>query len=108
MVTPYARSWRLLLEYDENRLPGSPAHPTRPVAGLSPEQGNMQKMHIPFSDRPVDVIISVRYRVAPQNNQPRPLLAISRYLSWRMPDWWCREAKRIRIPFKPGFLVRCP
>lgn len=38
VVTRYARSWRLLLEYDENRLPESPAHPTRPVAGLSPEE----------------------------------------------------------------------
>ncbi len=37
VVTRYARSWRLLLQYDENRLPESPAHPTRPVAGLSPD-----------------------------------------------------------------------
>lgn len=36
VVTRYARSWRLLLQYDENRLPESPAHPTHPVAGLSP------------------------------------------------------------------------
>src|SRR3990172_1129733 len=37
VVTRYARSWRLLLQYDENRLPEMPAHPTRPVAGLSPD-----------------------------------------------------------------------
>lgn len=37
VVTRYARSWRLLLQYDENRLPESPAHPTRPVAGLPPD-----------------------------------------------------------------------
>lgn len=35
VVTRYARSWRLLLQYDENRLPESPPHPTRPVAELS-------------------------------------------------------------------------
>ena len=37
VVAHYARSWRLLVQYDENRLPEVPAHPTRPVAGLSPE-----------------------------------------------------------------------
>lgn len=37
VVTRYARSWRLLLQYDENRLPESPAHPTQPLAGLSPD-----------------------------------------------------------------------
>lgn len=37
VVTHYARSWRLLLQYDENRLPESPAHPTQPVASLSPD-----------------------------------------------------------------------
>ena len=36
VVTRYARSWRLLLQYDEKRLPESPARPTPPVAGLSP------------------------------------------------------------------------
>lgn len=35
VVTRYARSWRLLLQYDENRLPESPAHPTQPVTGLA-------------------------------------------------------------------------
>jgi hypothetical protein len=34
VVARYARSWRLLLQYDENRLPESPAHPTQPIAGL--------------------------------------------------------------------------
>jgi prophage maintenance system killer protein len=37
VVTRYARSWRLLLQYDENRLPESPTHPTRPVTGLLPD-----------------------------------------------------------------------
>jgi prophage maintenance system killer protein len=37
VVTLYARSWRLLVQYDENRLPEVPAHPLRPVAGLSPD-----------------------------------------------------------------------
>jgi hypothetical protein len=37
MVAHYARSWRLLVQYDENRLPEAPAHPMRPVAGISPE-----------------------------------------------------------------------
>jgi len=35
VVTRYARSWRLLLQYDENRLPESPTRPTSPVTGLS-------------------------------------------------------------------------
>jgi prophage maintenance system killer protein len=34
VVARYARSWRLLLQYDENRLPESPAYPTQPVASL--------------------------------------------------------------------------
>jgi prophage maintenance system killer protein len=38
VVARYARSWRLLLQYDENSLPESPAHPTQPVAGLSPDE----------------------------------------------------------------------
>ena len=38
VVARYARSWRLLLQYDENRLPESPAHPTPPVAGLLPDE----------------------------------------------------------------------
>ena len=38
VVARYARSWRLLLQYDENSLPESPAHPTRPVAGLSSDE----------------------------------------------------------------------
>ncbi|MHB8249314.1 MAG: RhuM family protein [Acidithiobacillus sp.] len=35
VITHYARSWRLLLEYDENRLPDAPIHPACPVAVLS-------------------------------------------------------------------------
>jgi prophage maintenance system killer protein len=38
VVTRYASSWRLLLQYDENRLPESPVHPTHPVAGLPPNE----------------------------------------------------------------------
>jgi hypothetical protein len=34
VVSRYARSWRLLLKYDESRLPESLAHPTQPVAVL--------------------------------------------------------------------------
>ena len=37
VVTLYARSWRLLVQYDESRLPEAPARPIRPIAGLSPE-----------------------------------------------------------------------
>jgi prophage maintenance system killer protein len=37
VVAYYARSWRLLVQYDENRLPEAPAHPMHPVASLSPE-----------------------------------------------------------------------
>jgi prophage maintenance system killer protein len=37
VVAQYARSWRLLLQYDENRLPDAPVRPTRPVAELSLE-----------------------------------------------------------------------
>ena len=37
VVAHYARSWRLLVQYDENRLPEVPAHPTRPIASLLPE-----------------------------------------------------------------------
>ncbi len=38
VVTRYARSWRLLLQYDENRLPEAPTHPTQPVASLPPDE----------------------------------------------------------------------
>jgi prophage maintenance system killer protein len=41
VVASYARSWRLLLQYDENRLPDAPAHPTQPVAGLSPDDSRL-------------------------------------------------------------------
>jgi prophage maintenance system killer protein len=37
VVQQYARAWRLLLEYDEGRLPEKPGHPVTPAAGLSPE-----------------------------------------------------------------------
>jgi len=30
VVERYTRTWRLLLEYDERRLPGKPAHPRKP------------------------------------------------------------------------------
>jgi len=35
IVQRYARSWRLLLEYDEGRLPEAPARPTAPTAHLT-------------------------------------------------------------------------
>jgi prophage maintenance system killer protein len=41
VVAHYARSWRLLLQYDENRLPEAPAHPTHPRVDLSPEDSRL-------------------------------------------------------------------
>jgi prophage maintenance system killer protein len=38
VIHQYARAWRLLLEYDERRLPEAPGHPVKPAAGLSMEQ----------------------------------------------------------------------
>ncbi len=35
VVQQYARSWRLLLEYDEDRLPEAPARPSHPTADLN-------------------------------------------------------------------------
>jgi prophage maintenance system killer protein len=35
VVHQYTRAWRLLLEYDEGRLPERPGHPVKPAAGLS-------------------------------------------------------------------------
>ena len=35
VVQQYARSWRLLLEYDEDRLPEAPARPSHPTADLT-------------------------------------------------------------------------
>ena len=35
VVRRYTRAWRLLLQYDEKRLPDRPAHPAPPAAGLS-------------------------------------------------------------------------
>ena len=37
VVQQYTRAWRLLLEYDEERLAGTPAHPLKPTADLSLE-----------------------------------------------------------------------
>jgi hypothetical protein len=37
VVQQYTRAWRLLLEYDEGRLPEKPAHPLKPSADLSLE-----------------------------------------------------------------------
>jgi len=37
VVQQYARSWRLLLEYDEDRLPEAPARPSHPTADLTPD-----------------------------------------------------------------------
>jgi prophage maintenance system killer protein len=38
VVGQYARSWRLLLQYDEDRLPAEPTRPTRKMARLTPVQ----------------------------------------------------------------------
>jgi prophage maintenance system killer protein len=35
VVQQYTRAWRLLLEYDEKRLPGAPERPVAPTAALS-------------------------------------------------------------------------
>jgi prophage maintenance system killer protein len=37
VVQQYTRAWKLLLEYDEGKLAGTPAHPLRPSADLSLE-----------------------------------------------------------------------
>jgi prophage maintenance system killer protein len=37
VVQQYTRAWRLLLEYDEGRLPEKPGHPIKPTAELSIE-----------------------------------------------------------------------
>jgi prophage maintenance system killer protein len=42
LVQHYARSWRLLLQYDENRLPAEPAAATRKMARLTLAQANQQ------------------------------------------------------------------
>jgi hypothetical protein len=39
VVRRYTRAWRLLLQYDEKRLPDRPAHPTPPAAALSVAAG---------------------------------------------------------------------
>lgn len=35
VVQQYTRAWRVLLQYDERRLPEKPGHPVTPAAGLS-------------------------------------------------------------------------
>jgi hypothetical protein len=42
LVEHYTRSWRLLLQYDENRLPAEPAAPTRKMARLTLAQANQK------------------------------------------------------------------
>lgn len=39
VVQQYTRAWRLLLEYDEGRLAGTPARPLKPTADLSLDAG---------------------------------------------------------------------
>jgi len=46
VVGQYARSWRILLQYDENRLPAEPAHPTRKMARLTVAQANQLIMKL--------------------------------------------------------------
>ncbi len=38
VIGKYARTWQLLLQYDENRLPGEPARPTKKFARLTATQ----------------------------------------------------------------------
>jgi len=45
VVQRYTRAWRLLLEYDENRLPGTPARPIAPVSGARPWPGRNPRGH---------------------------------------------------------------
>jgi prophage maintenance system killer protein len=40
VVRRYTRAWRLLLQYDERRLPDRPAHPAPPAAALSVADAN--------------------------------------------------------------------
>ena len=42
LVQHYTRSWRVLLQYDENRLPAKPATPTRKMARLTLTQATRQ------------------------------------------------------------------
>ncbi len=42
LVEHYTRSWRLLLQYDENRLPHEPLSPTSKMARLTLTQANQQ------------------------------------------------------------------
>jgi prophage maintenance system killer protein len=42
LVEHYTRSWRLLLQYDENRLPAEPVSPTKKMARLTLAQANQQ------------------------------------------------------------------
>jgi prophage maintenance system killer protein len=41
VVQQYTRAWRLLHEYDENRLAGAPVHPRKPAAGLTLETAHL-------------------------------------------------------------------
>jgi prophage maintenance system killer protein len=40
LIGRYARSWRLLLQYDENKLPPPPTQPSKRMARLTPNQAN--------------------------------------------------------------------
>ena len=42
LVQHYTRSWRVLLQYDENRLPAGPSTPTKKMARLTLAQANQQ------------------------------------------------------------------
>jgi len=49
VVQQYTRAWRLLLEYDEQRLAEKPAHPLRPTADLSLEAARAVAAHLRVS-----------------------------------------------------------
>ena len=57
VVEQYARSWRLLLEYDERRLPEAPLHPRKPTGTLAVESAR-------------SAITSLRQAVAPIGTAP--------------------------------------
>ena len=53
VVQQYTRAWRLLLEYDEGRLAGTPGHPLKPTSDLSLEtaRGAIGSLHETLATR---------------------------------------------------------
>lgn len=46
VVQHYTRAWRLLLEYDQERLTDQPAHPAAPTASLSLQDARSAAVHL--------------------------------------------------------------